>query len=101
MRQQVLTPCHVCAFFLAGLMTLSMSQFNLVSDFQGWNCGEITRCGKFGQICGGYNVKGHASDIKNTFTLPPGTYWVELDFIKIDFWFVRAKQQCVGGCLGV
>ena len=82
-------------------MALSTSQFNLVGDFEGWNCGEITLCGKFGQICGGYNAKGHASDIKSTFILPPGTYWVELDFIKIDFWFVCAKQQCGGGCLGV
>ena len=62
--------------------------FDRVHDFEGWNCGEITTCGQFGQVCGGYNVKGRGSELTKTFDLPPGTYSVELDFIKIDSWFV-------------
>ena len=58
-------------------------------DFEGWNCGKIATCGNLGQVCGGYNIKGQGSDIKKTFWLPAGTYSVELDFIKIDSWFVR------------
>ena len=42
------------------------------------------------QFCGGYNVKGKGSDIRKTFNLPAGTYSVELDFVKIDSWFVKA-----------
>ena len=58
-------------------------------DFEGWNCGKITTCGNLGQVCGGYNVKGQGSELKKTFNLPAGFYTVELDFIKIDSWFVR------------
>ena len=58
------------------------------TPFEGWNCGEITTCGQFGQVCGGYNVKGAGSELTKTFDLPPGMYSVELDFIKIDSWFV-------------
>ena len=56
------------------------------TDSQGWNCGKITKCGKFGNLCGGYGVKGKGSDIKKTFSVPAGTYSVKLDFIKIDSW---------------
>ena len=62
--------------------------FNNPKDFEGWNCGKITTCGKFGNICGGYGVKAKDHDIKKTFMLPAGTYSVSLDFIKIDSWFV-------------
>ena len=58
----------------------------------GWNCGQITKCGAMGNICGGFNVKGKGSDIKQTFMLPVGTYSVELDFIRIDSWFVWVIQ---------
>ena len=68
------------------------SKFSNPEDFEGWNCGKITTCGVMGQICGGYNVKGKESDIKKTFNLPAGTYSVELDFIKIDSWFVRVRE---------
>ena len=64
------------------------SEFNNPNDFEGWNCGKITACGNH-QICGGYNVKGTGSEIKKTFLLPAGTYYVELDFIKIDSWCVH------------
>ena len=59
------------------------------TDFHDWNCGKIQKCGSFGNICGGFGVKGKGSDIKKTFTLPAGTYSVKLDFIKIDSWCVR------------
>ena len=59
-------------------------------DFDDWNCGKITTCGDFGQVCGGYGVKGKGSDIKKTFNLPEGIYSVQLDFIRIDSWFVCA-----------
>ena len=55
-------------------------------DFDGWNCGKITTCGRFGPICGGYDVKGKNAYIQKTFNLPEGAYSVELDFIKIDSW---------------
>ena len=58
-------------------------------NFEGWNCGKITTCGNLGQVCGGYNVKGQGSEIKKTFMLPAGFYSLELDFIRIDSWFVR------------
>ena len=56
--------------------------------FDDWNCGKITTCGDFGEVCGGYGAKGKGSDIKKTFILPAGTYSVQLDFLKIDSWFV-------------
>ena len=61
--------------------------FSTPTDDQGWNCGKIQKCGKFGNICGGFGVKGTGSDIKKTFTVPAGTYTVKLDFIKIDSWY--------------
>ena len=72
----------VCIFLAA------MSLFNNPNDFEGWSCGKITTCGKFGNVCGGFGVKAKDSDIKKTFMLPAGTYSVSLDFIKIDSWFV-------------
>ena len=61
------------------------NEFDNLDDFEGWNCGKITTCGKH-QFCGGYNIKGKGSDITKTFNLPAGTYSVQLDFIKIDSW---------------
>ena len=63
------------------------SEFDNPNDLDGWDCGVITTCGDH-QICGGYNVKGKDSDITKTFMVPAGTYYVELDFIKIDSWCV-------------
>ena len=63
------------------------SEFGNPNDFEGWTCGKITTCGNH-QICGGYNIKGTGSDITKTFLLPTGTYYVELEFIKIDSWYV-------------
>ena len=64
------------------------ANFDNPGDFEGWSCGKITTCGKFGNICGGYDVKTGGDDIKKTFMLPAGdTYWVTMDFIKIDSWF--------------
>ena len=63
------------------------TNFDNPNDFEGWNCDKITTCGKFGNICGGYDVKTGGDDIKKTFILPGGhTYWVTMDFIKIDSW---------------
>ena len=66
------------------------NEFENPSDFEGWNCGKITSCGNH-KLCGGYSVKGRGANITKTFMLPAGTYSVELDFIKIDSWFVCAK----------
>ena len=64
------------------------ANFDDPNDFEGWNCGKITSCGKFGNICGGYDVKTGVDDIQQTFMVPAGaTYWVTMDFIKIDSWF--------------
>ena len=68
--------------------------FDHSNDFEGWSCGEITTCGEH-QICGGYNVKGKGSEITKTFMLPAGTYSVEMDFIKIDSWWVCFCCMCV------
>ena len=64
------------------------NKFDNGNDFEGWNCGSITTCGEYGQLCGGFNIKGTGSELRKTFNLPAGTYLVELDFIKIDSWFV-------------
>ena len=85
------------------------NKFNNENVFEGWNCGKITRCGEFGQICGRFGVKGKVWKIKKTFNnLPAGKYSVELDFIKIDSWFVCVILEqvfteihacnCVCGC---
>ena len=76
-------------------MPYTGTRFDHQRNFEGWNCGKITTCGRLGQICGGYNVKGKGSDIQKTFNLPAGTYSVELDFIKIDSWYVRAMAVSV------
>ena len=64
------------------------ANFEDTTDFQGWNCGKITKCGKYGNICGGFATKGQGDDIKQTFDVPAGNYSVTLDFIKMDSWFV-------------
>ena len=64
------------------------SAITTTPNFVGWNCGKISTCGDFGTVCGGYGVKGTGSDIKKTFVLPAGIYSVQLDFIRIDSWFV-------------
>ena len=69
------------------------SKFDNKDDFEGWNCGKITTCGKLGNICGGYETKGTKDDITKTFAVPAGKYLVALDFIKIDSWFVRAGHS--------
>ena len=63
------------------------TNFDNPNDFEGWNCDKITTCGKFGNICGGYDVKTGGDYIQQTFMLPTGRpHWVTLDFIKIDSW---------------
>ena len=84
-------------FLLAAMFPVSVSGFYHMNDFEGWNCGKITTCGEH-QFCGGYGVKGKGSDITKTFHLPAGTYSVELDFIKIDSWFVCVCCACVRVC---
>ena len=66
-----------------------VAKFDNTDDFEGWNCGKISTCGKFGKVCGGYNTKGPGDDITKTFDVPAGKYSVALDLIKIDSWFVR------------
>ena len=71
---------------MAARPAIYMSTFD--QGFDGWNCGKITTCGDLGEICGGYSAKGKGSDIKKTFNLPAGIYSVQLDFVRIDSWFV-------------
>ena len=75
-----------------------MDSFDTPQDFEGWNCGKITTCGSLGSICGGYNVKGKGSDIKKIYSLPSGTYSVQLDFIRIDSWLVCVICRAFVGC---
>ena len=84
----------VVAVFIFNLI-FPVSRFD--KKFEGWDCGEITTCGSLGKICGGYNVKGTGSDIKKTYRLPSGTYAVELDFIRIDSWFVCPLWRAFAG----
>ena len=72
----------------------TIAKFDNKDDFEGWNCGKITTCGKFGNVCGGPKTKAAKHDIKKTFAVPAGKYLVALDFIKIDSWFVRAGHPC-------
>merc|ERR1711981_762341 len=73
------------------------------SDFSkntdGWSCGKITTCGKFGKICGGYGVKGKGAEIKKTYKAPAGAYSVSLDFIKLDSWDNERAYVSVNGKL--
>ena len=85
-------PIHA---LLAAMPPVAVSRFDNMKDFEGWNCGKITTCGDLGHVCGGYDIKGKKSDINKVFKLPQGMYSVELDFIKIDSWLVRA---CVCTC---
>ena len=56
-------------------------------DMKGWSCGDITSCGSYGKICGGYNTKGAGATIEKTYVgLQPGLYSISLDVIKIDSW---------------
>ena len=64
------------------------SDFKDPDNFEGWTCGKITTCGKFGNICGGFNTKAKSHDITKTFTVTAGTYSISLDFVKIDSWLV-------------
>ena len=80
---------------MAARPAIYMSTFYDQKDFDGWNCGKINTCGVFGEVCGGYGVKGKGSDIKKTFILPPGIYSVQLDFLKIDSWFVCVRSNNV------
>ena len=59
-------------------------------NFNGWTCGKVQACGKWGNICGGHNSgKGAGEEITKTFTgLDPGKYTVTMDFMMIDSWFV-------------
>ena len=55
-----------------------------------FNCGKITRCGSLGKICGGFDTKGRNKPIVFSHMVPAGdqyTYYVTMDFIKIDDWF--------------
>ena len=73
------------------------NKFENPQDFEGWNCGAISKCGELGNFCGGFNAKGKGSDIHKSFSLPAGSYSVELDFIRVDSWFVC---NAVGCCVG-
>ena len=68
--------------------TVITQEFNNPKNFEGWSCGKVQKCGSFGNICGGANVKGKGSNIQKTFMLPAGKYSVKLDFLEIDTWFV-------------
>ena len=70
---------------------LSTSETDIIegTDFCGYNCDKIQHCGKWGNACGVYGVKGKVSDIKKTFVVPVDIFTVTLDFIKIYSWYVR------------
>ena len=104
MAHSLLSALSLVTCFLAGLLPHVKSNiireyrndFADPQNFEGWNCGKITTCGELGQVCGGYNTKAASSDITKTFNLPAGTYSVELDFIKLDTWFVYVMRRYFG-----
>ena len=62
--------------------------FEKSTNFEGWNCGQITTCGDFGSICGGYKAKGRGDKIEKVFMVQGGhSYSVTMDVLKIDSWF--------------
>ena len=85
--------CCPYVSLLTARPAMHMSTFYNKYDFDGWNCDNIHTCGDWGQVCGGFGEKGKGSDIKKTFTLPAGTYSVQLDFIRIDSWFVSVRSS--------
>ena len=91
-EKQSLFYVHCCrrVLLLAARSAIYKSAFYNANfkGFDDWNCGKITTCGDFGSVCGGYGAKGKGSDIKKTFNLPAGKYSVQLDFLRIDSWFV-------------
>ena len=73
-----------------GFKTIT-ANFQDAKDFEGFNRVKIADCGSLAKIRGGYNTKAKGHDIKKTFEVPKGTYWVTLDFIKIDSWLVKYR----------
>lgn len=66
-------------------------------DDEGWSCDQITRCGEYGNICGGYTATAGGHEIEKTFQLSEGVYTVSLDLIKIDSWDFEHAYVSVNG----
>ena len=68
-----------------------VNKFDDPTKFEGWNCDKITKCGKYGEICGGVNTKAKGHIIEKIFTLPANRrkFAITMDFIKIDSWFAK------------
>ena len=77
------------------LVTSIKAEFNDKNDFEGWNCGKITSCGGYGNVCGGVDVKGKGSQLVQTYKVAKGLYSVALDFVKIDSWYVERVSEWV------
>ena len=68
------------------------------SSVSGWNSNQITTCGSFGSILGGYNVLGAGSYLAQSFTAPPhGEYLFDFDFLQIDSWDTETITATVDG----
>ena len=93
----------VCTRVSSGAKTFESvtAKFDNTNDLEGWSCGLITTCGKYGNLCGGHNVKGPNDDIQKTFDVPAGKYLVTLDFIAIDSWFAWSRKRAWVVCCWV
>ena len=64
----------------------------------GWNCRGITTCGNYGKICGGYGLTGKGHVMTKAYPiLQMGTYYVSLDFIKVDSWDGERAYVLING----
>ena len=85
--------CFHHVLFVADLPI--QSKFDNPNDYEGWTCGGITACGDFGNLCGGYDTTARGDYIQRTYMLPAGKrYYVTMDFIQIDSWFVWWTRCC-------
>ena len=73
-----------------GWTRLVYEQFESNDDARGWSgVTQVSSCGIYGQILGGYNVLGQTTEISKSYAVDAVSHEharVELDFIKIDSW---------------
>merc|ERR1711871_994006 len=84
--------------------SLKHSKYKYESNFDdgkmnGWNCKQITTCGNYGKICGGYNETGKGYSMTKTFRNLRRwrSYTLTLDFIAIDSWNGERASVYVNG----
>ena len=80
--------------------TINLYENSFESDMDGFSCVDITSCGSFGNICGGYGKTGGNHVIKKTFTnnIAVGDeITVTLKFFQIDDWDYESAYVKING----